>query len=71
MHGSEESQNFYDYLMKEQFDSLADLKRGIYLLIVPLIVIALILNTVMQNSPIENKINFIINNALTIWLFFC
>lgn len=57
--------------MKKQYDSLADLKRGIYLWIVPLIVTALILNTVMQNSPIENKMSFIINNALTIWLFFC
>jgi hypothetical protein len=57
--------------MKKQYDSLADLKRGIYFWIVPLIVTALILNTVMQNSPIENKMSFIINNALTIWLFFC
>ncbi|MEH7544584.1 MULTISPECIES: GGDEF domain-containing protein [Bacillaceae] len=56
-------------MKKKQFDSLADLKRGVYLWIVPLIVIALILNTVMQNGYNEYKINFIINNALTIWLF--
>ncbi|MFJ7725240.1 GGDEF domain-containing protein [Neobacillus sp. NPDC097160] len=43
------------------------LKRSVYLWVVPCIFTAFILNTLLQNSNAENKINFIINNTLTIW----
>lgn len=51
----------------KQFESLDELKRSVYLWVVPCIFIALILNTLMQNADAENKLNFIINSTLTVW----
>jgi hypothetical protein len=56
--------------MFRKFDSLADLKIRIYLWVVPCIVIALISNTLLQNSDAANKFDFFINTTLTIWFIF-
>lgn len=53
--------------MIKQFESLAELKRKIFLWVVPLIIIALILNTILQNMDAANKLNFFVNNTLTVW----
>jgi diguanylate cyclase (GGDEF)-like protein len=53
--------------MFKQFESLAELKRIVFLWVVPFIIVALILNTILQTAGAPNKFNFIINNTLTIW----
>jgi diguanylate cyclase (GGDEF)-like protein len=53
--------------MFKQFETLADLKRIVFLWVVPFIIIALVLNTVLQTADAPNKFNFIINNILTVW----
>jgi diguanylate cyclase (GGDEF)-like protein len=53
--------------MFKKFESPADLKRIVFLWVVPFIIIALILNTILQTADAPNKFNFIINNTLTVW----
>lgn len=53
--------------MSKQYESLADLKRSVYLWVIPCILIALILNTIMQNVDGSDKLSFVINNTMTIW----
>lgn len=53
--------------MFKQFESLDELKRSVYLWVIPCILIALILNTLMQNGYAEYRLNFVMNNTLTVW----
>ncbi|WML57661.1 GGDEF domain-containing protein [Neobacillus sp. PS2-9] len=53
--------------MSKQYESLGDLKRSVYLWVIPCILIALILNTIIQNVDASDKLSFIINNTMTIW----
>ncbi|MDF2855779.1 MAG: hypothetical protein K0Q87_1630 [Neobacillus sp.] len=53
--------------MIRKFESLEELKRGIYLWVVPCIIIALISNTLLQNFDGSNKFDFYTNNTLSIW----
>jgi diguanylate cyclase (GGDEF)-like protein len=56
-----------DHLLFKKFASLAELKRIIYLCVVPVVFVALITNTLLQNGDGANKLNFIVNNTLTFW----
>jgi diguanylate cyclase (GGDEF)-like protein len=53
--------------MLNTFESLSDLKIRIYLWVLPCVIIALISNTLLQNSEGLNKFDFTINNTLSIW----
>lgn len=50
--------------------SLSDLKRSIYLWVVPFILFALTLNTILQNLFVEDKFDAIVNSTLFIWFLF-
>lgn len=53
--------------MIRKLESLDELKRSIFLWIVPCIVIALVSNTLLQNIDISSKFEFMINTTLSIW----
>ena len=53
--------------MFKQYESITELKRIVFLWVVPIIIIALLLNTILQNMDSAYKFNFIINNTLTVW----
>jgi diguanylate cyclase (GGDEF)-like protein len=52
--------------MKVKFETLAELKRGIYLWVIPCIVLSLITNTILQYD-ISSAFNTGINSILAIW----
>ncbi|MCL6571651.1 MAG: GGDEF domain-containing protein [Bacillus sp. (in: Bacteria)] len=54
--------------MFKQFASLDELKRVIYLCVVPLVFVALILNALLQKGEVTNTLNFIVNITLIFWL---
>ena len=53
--------------MIKTFESVDDLKRRIYLWIIPCIVSALLLNTILQSINLEHKLDLIINTSLIFW----
>jgi diguanylate cyclase (GGDEF)-like protein len=53
--------------MRKPDISLDDLKRSIYLWVVPIIIIALILNTILQNLFVDDMFDAFVNSTLTIW----
>jgi diguanylate cyclase (GGDEF)-like protein len=50
-----------------KFESLEELKRSIYLWVVPCIIISLISNTLLQNFDASIKFDFYINTTLSVW----
>lgn len=55
--------------MKKPDTSFADLKRSIYLWVVPFIIVALTLNTILQNLFAEDLFDAFVNSTLSIWFF--
>ncbi|WP_052353823.1 GGDEF domain-containing protein [Neobacillus jeddahensis] len=54
--------------MFKQFESLHELKRSVYLWVTPCIFLALSLNILIQGGFEEDKLSFIIDNILAVWL---